>query len=185
MRGQGNSGCLQGCSGTVRLCLGSRVAGAQPFVCMHVAGAGIYSSPDHAVHSRSTPTPLPALPLPSPPNPLCLQEYRRRGQDPDEFLAPLADLLSISIEELGYLDGATFGDAAARDGSMINSASDRDGRVLRDYCSLLDKLWLRPVAWHDKGTSIRVRAGSWAGGLWGRVWWLAGGSSRKQSALLH
>lgn len=129
------------------------------------------------------PTPLPALPLPL--TLLCPQEYRRRGQDPDEFLAPLADLHSISIEELGYLDGATFGDAAACDGSMIYSASDRDSGVLRDYCSLLDKLWLQPVAWHDKGTSIRVRAGSWAGGLWGRVWWLAGGSSRKQSALLH
>lgn len=114
-----------------------------------------------ALVAQPTPTQTSPTATPAP-----LQEYRRRGQNPDDFLPTVEALRSIPVQQLAYLLGAVLGDATSRDGSMIYSASDRACGVVRDYCRLLLVLRLVPVACHDEDTSIRVRA-NWGGcGAW-------------------
>lgn len=112
-----------------------------------------------ALASQTTPTATPAP----------LQEYRRRGLNPDDFLLTVEALRNIPVQQLAYLLGAVLGHATSRDGSMIYTASDRACGVLRDYCCLLVVLRLVPVACHDEGTSIQVRV-CWAGSCAVHFW---------------
>ncbi|PRW39348.1 hypothetical protein C2E21_6948 [Chlorella sorokiniana] len=104
----------------------------------------------------------------------CAQVYRRRGLNPDDYLPSVEALLSLTLQQLGYLLGAVLGDGLSRDGSMIYSASDLAGGVLRVYCRLLLLLRLTPVASHDEGTSIRVRGSTASGARCCEQSWVLG-----------